>query len=80
MTTLTAAHLFITAGVMEAACKCGKLFEEKGVEPRPRVQFSVINGLSVGFLNLSLAFNSVGCGRSGPRRPARLTRAAGSTR
>jgi hypothetical protein len=30
---------------------------------RPRVQFAITNGLSVGFLNLSLAFNSVGCAR-----------------
>jgi hypothetical protein len=28
--------------------------------PRPRVQFAVINAVSIGFLNLSLAFNSVG--------------------
>jgi hypothetical protein len=31
----------------------------------------VVNGLSVGFLNLSLAFNSVGCGAA--RRGARAT-------
>jgi hypothetical protein len=34
---------------------------------RPRLQFAVVNGLSVGFLNLSLAFNSVGC--AAPRAP-----------
>eukprot|EP00238_Polyblepharides_amylifera_P000223 CAMPEP_0196573058 /NCGR_PEP_ID=MMETSP1081-20130531/3021_1 /TAXON_ID=36882 /ORGANISM="Pyramimonas amylifera, Strain CCMP720" /LENGTH=274 /DNA_ID=CAMNT_0041890627 /DNA_START=444 /DNA_END=1268 /DNA_ORIENTATION=+ len=37
-----------------------KWFEAKSLEFKPLIIFSVLNGISIGFLNLSLGFNSVG--------------------
>lgn len=37
-----------------------KLFEHKPFDPRTVVGFGILNGISIGLLNLSLGFNSVG--------------------
>lgn len=37
-----------------------KFFEHKPFDPRAVLGFGVLNGISIGLLNLSLGFNSVG--------------------
>nr|GMC59217.1 uncharacterized membrane protein At1g06890-like [Ipomoea batatas] len=37
-----------------------KLFEHKPFDPRTVIGFGILNGISIGLLNLSLGFNSVG--------------------
>lgn len=37
-----------------------KLFEKKPFDPRTVMGFGILNGTSIGLLNLSLGFNSVG--------------------
>lgn len=37
-----------------------KLFEHKPFDPRAVMGFGILNGTSIGLLNLSLGFNSVG--------------------
>ena len=40
--------------------RAGGWLEPKAIERRALLQFSVVNGVSIGFLNLSLGYNSVG--------------------
>jgi hypothetical protein len=58
-TTLTCAHLAVT-GLFLHFARYMKMFEYKTLEFRPLIIFSVLNGASIGFLNLSLGYNSVG--------------------
>lgn len=58
-TTLTCGHLAATAMFLHCA-RYLKWFEYKTLELKPLLIFSVLNGASIGFLNLSLGFNSVG--------------------
>lgn len=37
-----------------------KFFENKSVDMKTVVLFGILNGVSIGFLNLSLGFNSIG--------------------
>ncbi|GAB2216569.1 hypothetical protein Droror1_Dr00024344 [Drosera rotundifolia] len=58
-TTLTSWHLLVTFCSLHVALKM-KLFEHKPFDQRAVVGFGVLNGISIGLLNLSLGFNSVG--------------------
>ncbi|KAL5974770.1 hypothetical protein ACLOJK_031441 [Asimina triloba] len=58
-TTLTSWHLLVTFCSLHAALWM-KLFEHKPFDPRAVMGFGVLNGISIGLLNLSLGFNSVG--------------------
>eukprot|EP00898_Chlorokybus_atmophyticus_P002975 jgi/Chlat1/3679/Chrsp24S03851 len=58
-TTLTAWHLGVTFLALHVARTLG-WFEHKGIDWGPQLLFGIINGCSIGFLNLSLGFNSVG--------------------
>jgi solute carrier family 35 protein E3 len=49
----------VTAVFLRLAARAGWL-EPKAIERRALLQFSVVNGVSIGFLNLSLGYNSVG--------------------
>uniref|UniRef100_A0A7S0S9T5 Sugar phosphate transporter domain-containing protein n=1 Tax=Mantoniella antarctica TaxID=81844 RepID=A0A7S0S9T5_9CHLO len=59
VTFLTALHQIVTAGALRVASKVG-LLEPKAIDRGALLRFSVLNGVSIGFLNLSLGFNSVG--------------------
>jgi solute carrier family 35 protein E3 len=59
VTFLTSIHLLVTAVFLRLAARAGWL-EPKAIERRALLQFSVVNGVSIGFLNLSLGYNSVG--------------------
>jgi len=59
VTFLTALHQLVTAGALRGAARAG-LLEPKAIERGALLRFSVLNGVSIGFLNLSLGFNSVG--------------------
>eukprot|EP00246_Nothoceros_aenigmaticus_P010116 TRINITY_DN26446_c0_g1_i1.p1 TRINITY_DN26446_c0_g1~~TRINITY_DN26446_c0_g1_i1.p1 ORF type:complete len:346 (+),score=33.07 TRINITY_DN26446_c0_g1_i1:199-1236(+) len=58
-TTLTSWHLLVTFCGLHIA-RSFKLFEHKPFDPRTVMGFGVLNGISIGLLNLSLGFNSVG--------------------
>ncbi|THF94311.1 hypothetical protein TEA_020347 [Camellia sinensis var. sinensis] len=58
-TTLTSWHLLVTFCSLHVALWM-KLFEHKPFDPRAVMGFGVLNGTSIGLLNLSLGFNSVG--------------------
>lgn len=58
-TTLTSWHLLVTFLSLHIA-QMLKLFEHKPFDPRTVVGFGVLNGISIGLLNLCLGFNSVG--------------------
>ncbi|KAI3925045.1 hypothetical protein MKW98_009695 [Papaver atlanticum] len=58
-TTLTSWHLLVTFCLLYVALWM-KLFEHKPFEARAVMGFGVLNGISIGLLNLSLGFNSVG--------------------
>ncbi|XP_052184086.1 UDP-xylose transporter 3 [Diospyros lotus] len=58
-TTLTSWHLLVTFCSLHVALWM-KLFEHKPFDPRAVMAFGVLNGTSIGLLNLSLGFNSVG--------------------
>ncbi|GMH05032.1 hypothetical protein Nepgr_006872 [Nepenthes gracilis] len=58
-TTLTSWHLLVTFCSLHVALRM-KLFEHKPFDQRAVVGFGVLNGISIGLLNLSLGFNSVG--------------------
>ncbi|KAH9668307.1 UDP-xylose transporter 3 [Citrus sinensis] len=58
-TTLTSWHLLVTFCSLHVALWM-KLFEHKPFDPRAVMGFGVLNGISIGLLNLSLGFNSVG--------------------
>eukprot|EP00252_Welwitschia_mirabilis_P020310 TRINITY_DN4948_c0_g1_i3.p1 TRINITY_DN4948_c0_g1~~TRINITY_DN4948_c0_g1_i3.p1 ORF type:complete len:353 (-),score=40.19 TRINITY_DN4948_c0_g1_i3:219-1277(-) len=58
-TTLTSWHLLVTFGSLHVALWL-KLFEHKPFDARTVMGFGILNGISIGLLNLSLGFNSVG--------------------
>lgn len=58
-TTLTSWHLLVTFCSLHVA-QWVKLFEHKPFDSRTVMGFGILNGVSIGLLNLSLGFNSVG--------------------
>ncbi|KAL6503793.1 UDP-xylose transporter 2 [Orobanche gracilis] len=58
-TTLTSWHLLVTYGSLHVALSM-KFFEHKPIELQTVIGFGILNGISIGLLNLSLGFNSVG--------------------
>lgn len=58
-TTLTSWHLLVTFCSFHVARRL-KLFEHKPFDRKAVVGFGILNGISIGLLNLSLGFNSVG--------------------
>lgn len=58
-TTLTSWHLLVTFCSLHVALKM-KLFEHKPFDRKAVLGFGILNGISIGLLNLSLGFNSVG--------------------
>lgn len=58
-TTLTSWHLLVTFCSLYVALKV-KLFEHKPFDRKAVMGFGILNGISIGLLNLSLGFNSVG--------------------
>ncbi|XP_047311443.1 UDP-xylose transporter 3 [Impatiens glandulifera] len=58
-TTLTSWHLLVTFCSLHFSLWM-KLFEHKPFDPRAVMGFGILNGTSIGLLNLSLGFNSVG--------------------
>ncbi|KAL5709945.1 UDP-xylose transporter 1 [Ranunculus cassubicifolius] len=58
-TTLTSWHLMVTFCTLHVAQRFN-MFETKSVDTRTVVLFGMLNGISIGLLNLSLGFNSIG--------------------
>jgi hypothetical protein len=58
-TTLTSWHLLVTYCSLHVA-RWLRFFEHKPFDTHVVVSFAVLNGISIGLLNLSLGFNSVG--------------------
>uniref|UniRef100_A0A803M3I3 Sugar phosphate transporter domain-containing protein n=1 Tax=Chenopodium quinoa TaxID=63459 RepID=A0A803M3I3_CHEQI len=58
-TTLTSWHLMVTYCTLHLAQRL-KFFETKSVDMKTVVMFGILNGVSIGLLNLSLGFNSIG--------------------
>lgn len=58
-TTLTSWHLLVTFCSLHLALRL-KFFEHKPIESQTVIGFGILNGISIGLLNLSLGFNSVG--------------------
>uniref|UniRef100_A0A0D6R5V3 Sugar phosphate transporter domain-containing protein n=1 Tax=Araucaria cunninghamii TaxID=56994 RepID=A0A0D6R5V3_ARACU len=58
-TTLTSWHLLVTFCSLHVALWL-KLFEHKPFDARAVMGFGILNGVSIGLLNLCLGFNSVG--------------------
>ncbi|XP_073303775.1 UDP-xylose transporter 1 [Primulina huaijiensis] len=58
-TTLTSWHLMVTYFSLHAALRLN-LFENKPIDMKTVTLFGLLNGVSIGFLNLSLGFNSIG--------------------
>lgn len=58
-TTLTSWHLMVTFCTLHMALRFN-LFEAKPVDMKTVMLFGILNGVSIGFLNLSLGFNSIG--------------------
>ncbi|XP_031503173.1 UDP-xylose transporter 1-like [Nymphaea colorata] len=58
-TTLTSWHLVVTFGTLYVAQRF-RIFETKSVDMKTVMLFGLLNGVSIGLLNLSLGFNSVG--------------------
>ncbi|KAH9311147.1 hypothetical protein KI387_026182, partial [Taxus chinensis] len=58
-TTLTSWHLLVTFCSLHVALWL-KLFEHKPFDARAVMGFGILNGISIGLLNLCLGFNSVG--------------------
>ncbi|XP_057782577.1 UDP-xylose transporter 1-like [Salvia miltiorrhiza] len=58
-TTLTSWHLMVTYCSLHAALRLN-LFEKKAIDMKTVVMFGMLNGISIGLLNLSLGFNSIG--------------------
>ncbi|CAN8306055.1 unnamed protein product [Cochlearia groenlandica] len=58
-TTLTSWHLLVTFCSLHVALWM-KMFEHKPFDPQAVMGFGILNGISIGLLNLSLGFNSVG--------------------
>ena len=58
-TTLTSWHLMVTFCTLHAAQRLN-FFESKSVDTKTVMLFGILNGVSIGLLNLSLGFNSIG--------------------
>ncbi|KAE8711500.1 hypothetical protein F3Y22_tig00110290pilonHSYRG00040 [Hibiscus syriacus] len=58
-TTLTSWHLMVTFCTLHAAQR-SNLFENKSIDMKTVILFGLLNGVSIGLLNLSLGFNSIG--------------------
>lgn len=58
-TTLTSWHLMVTFCTLHVAQRF-HFFEPKLIDAKTVVLFGILNGMSIGFLNLSLGFNSIG--------------------
>lgn len=58
-TTLTSWHLMVTFFTLYAAQRL-RFFEPKPIDARTVISFGLLNGISIGLLNLCLGFNSVG--------------------
>ncbi|XP_021864880.2 UDP-xylose transporter 1 [Spinacia oleracea] len=58
-TTLTSWHLMVTYCTLHIAQRLN-FFETKTVEMKTVILFGILNGISIGLLNLSLGFNSIG--------------------
>ncbi|KAL5998346.1 UDP-xylose transporter 1 [Asimina triloba] len=59
VTTLTSWHLMVTFCTLHVAQRFN-VFEPKSTDMKVVMLFGLLNGISIGFLNLSLGFNSVG--------------------
>jgi len=58
-TTLTSWHLMVTYCTLYVAQRLN-FFESKPIDMKTVIIFGLLNGVSIGFLNLSLGFNSIG--------------------
>ncbi|MCL7050531.1 hypothetical protein MKW94_026892 [Papaver nudicaule] len=58
-TTLTSWHLMVTFCTLHVAQRFN-VFETKAVDTKTVMLFGILNGISIGLLNLSLGFNSIG--------------------
>lgn len=58
-TTLTSWHLMVTFCTLHVANRLN-FFESKSIDMKTVMLFGILNGISIGLLNLSLGFNSVG--------------------
>ncbi|KAM0068435.1 putative transcription factor C2C2-YABBY family [Helianthus debilis subsp. tardiflorus] len=58
-TTLTRWHLVVTYCTLHVAHRLN-FFENKRIDMKTVILFGILNGVSIGFLNLSLGFNSIG--------------------
>nr|XP_025664884.1 UDP-xylose transporter 1-like [Arachis hypogaea] len=58
-TTLTTWHLMVTFCTLDVAQRLN-LFVSKSIDMKTVMLFGILNGISIGFLNLSLGFNSIG--------------------
>ncbi|CAB4313057.1 unnamed protein product [Prunus armeniaca] len=58
-TTLTSWHLMVTFCTLHAAQRLN-FFESKSIDMKTVMLFGILNGISIGLLNLSLGFNSIG--------------------
>ncbi|KAK8462670.1 hypothetical protein SEVIR_1G246200v4 [Setaria viridis] len=58
-TTLTSWHLMVTFCTLHVAQRL-RFFEPKAIDGQTVVLFGLLNGTSIGLLNLSLGFNSIG--------------------
>ncbi|KAF7823386.1 UDP-xylose transporter 1 [Senna tora] len=58
-TTLTSWHLMVTFCTLHVAQRLN-FFENKPIDMKTVMLFGILNGVSIGFLNLSLGFNSIG--------------------
>ncbi|XP_051123026.1 UDP-xylose transporter 2-like [Andrographis paniculata] len=58
-TTLTSWHLLVTYCSLHVALRMN-FFEHKAIDFQTNIGFGILNGISIGLLNLSLGFNSVG--------------------
>ncbi|KAI3799378.1 hypothetical protein L1987_34675 [Smallanthus sonchifolius] len=57
--TLTSWHLMVTYCTLHVAHRLN-FFENKKIDMKTVILFGILNGVSIGFLNLSLGFNSIG--------------------
>jgi solute carrier family 35 protein E3 len=58
-TTLTSWHLMVTFCTLHVAQRM-RFFEPKAIDGQTVILFGLLNGTSIGLLNLSLGFNSIG--------------------
>ncbi|KAM7277596.1 hypothetical protein ACFE04_004730 [Oxalis oulophora] len=58
-TTLTSWHLMVTYCTLHGAQRLN-FFENKSIDLKTVMLFGILNGISIGLLNLSLGFNSIG--------------------